>query len=219
MRLIVLSSPGKFESELKIVPRLFDFGLEVFHLRKPKFSYRKMNKYLSKFPAEHLNKVIIHTHHRLALKYKLKGIHFTEKQKKKKLISWLKLKFFKILKPQLVVTTSYHSISDLLRDEKNYHYVFLSPVFDSISKKNYKSSFNEAILKQSLTKTRQEVIALGGVKKENIYKAKEFGFSGIAVLGSIWGDGKDPVKELKELQNLCSGKNLEILPLNITAYQ
>ena len=215
MRLIVISNPSKFESELKIIPRLFDCGLEIFHLRKPKFSYRRMNKYLRKFPKEHLNKVIIHTHHRLALKYKLKGIHITEKQKKKKLFTSLKLRIIKSFFSRLAVTTSFHSISDLLGDEKKYLYVFLSPVFDSISKKNYKSSFNENILKQSLHKSQKEVIALGGIKKENIFKAKDFGFSGVAVLGSVWGEGKDPVKEFKELQYLCSEKNLKVLPLDV----
>lgn len=215
MRLIVISSPDKFDSELKLIPKFFDCGLEVFHLRKPKFSYRRMNKYLGSFPKEYLGKVIIHSHHRLALKYKLKGIHITEKQKRKKISSWLKLKILKFLRPQLVVTTSFHSVSDLLRDNKNYQYVFLSPIFDSISKKGYRSSFNEGVLKKALAETPYEVIALGGVKAENIYKAKELGFKGAAVLGSIWGEGKEPVKDFLKIRDICRQKNLNILSLNL----
>lgn len=214
MRLIVISNSTKFESELKIIPRLFDSGMETFHLRKPKFSARRMNKYLRKFPKEHLNKVVIHTHHRLAIKFKLKGIHITEKQKRKKLITWLKLKILKSLRP-LTVTSSFHSISDLMRDKKSYDYVFLSPLFDSISKKGYRSSFNETILKNSLAKCHHTVIAMGGIKQQNIHIAKEYGFSGVAVLGSIWEEkDKDPIDSFKEVKEACSGKNLKIIPLN-----
>ncbi len=215
MRLIVVSSPAKFDSELKILPGLFENGLEAFHLRKPKFSSRRMNKYLNKFPKEYLNRVIIHTHHNLAIKFRLKGIHITEKQKKKKFFMLIKLKILKLLNPNLAVTTTFHSISDLLREKKKYHYVFLSPVFDSISKKNYRSSFNEEILKQTLIKAPQTVIALGGVKTQNIFKAKEFGFSGVAVLGALWAEGVSPIKVFTEIKDACIEKDLKILPLNL----
>lgn len=215
MRLIVISSPDKFDSELKLIPKFFDCGLEVFHLRKPKFSYRRMNKYLSLFPREYLDKVVIHSHFRLAFKYKLRGVHVSEKRKKKKFLTWLRVKIMKILRPGLAITSSFHSISDLLRDKKNYQYVFLSPVFDSISKKSYRSSFNEGVLKKALADTPHPVIALGGVKAENIYKAKEFGFAGVAVLGSIWGEDKEPVKNFLKIRDICRQKDLKILPLDL----
>lgn len=215
MRLIVISSPNKFESELKLLPRFFNCGLEVFHLRKPKFSYRRMNKYLSHVPGEYLDRIIIHTHHRLALKYKLRGIHITEKQKKKKLLTWLKLMILKFFRKKLAVTTSFHSVADLLRDKKKYHYVFLSPIFDSISKKNHRGAFSESSLKNGLRNTRHSVIALGGIEPDNISRAREFGFKGIAVLGSIWRENKDPMESFKEMQDACVEKKTENISMDM----
>lgn len=215
MKLVVISSPNKFESELKLIPKLFDLGLETFHLRKPKFSYSSLNKYLKLFPKEYLSRVIIHSHHRLALKYNLKGVHITEKKKKKKIITAVKLKILKFLKKNLVVTSSFHSANDLLLDKKNYEYVFLSPVFQSISKQNYGTAFSEDILKKVLSKTHHKVMALGGINSGNIEKAKELGFSGVAVLGALWEEEKDPVETFIEIRNLCKEKELKISKMSI----
>ena len=215
MKLIVISSANKFESELKVIPKLFDCGLETFHLRKPKFSFQRMNEYLSLFPQEHLSRVIIHTHHRLAIKYKLKGIHLTEKQKRSRIKLLLKLKILKYLNPKITITSSFHSLAEMVKDEENYNYIFLSPVFDSISKKDYKSAFAENVLIRSLSKTHHKVYALGGIKIENIYKAKEFGFYGAAVLGSIWKGRKEPVEAFIEIRDACAEKKLNIMPMKV----
>lgn len=206
MQLVVISSPAKFDSELKIIPKLFDCGLKTFHLRKPKFSFFRMNEYLSLVPKEYLSKIIIHTHHRLALKYKLKGIHITEKQKKKKIITWVKLKLLKTFYPSLVITSSFHNISDALRDKKKYEYVFLSPIFNSISKSEYKSNFTEELLKKLLVQTNHTIYALGGINGKTIPIAKSCGFTGAAVLGSIWGN-ENPVEAFMEIRDICYKKN------------
>ncbi len=209
MNLVVVSSPHKFESELKLIPQLFDLGLETFHLRKPKFSYSTLNRYLKNFPKEHLNKVVVHSHHRLALQYNLKGVHITEKKKRKKVSTAIKLKLLKFFKKNIIVTTSFHSVNDLLLDKKNYEYVFLSPIFQSISKKNYGTAFSEETLKKVLSKTHHKVVALGGINSQNIIKAAELEFSGVAVLGALWEEEKYPVKIFVEIRNLCKEKELK----------
>jgi thiamine-phosphate pyrophosphorylase len=69
-------------------------------------------------------------------------------------------------------------------------YLFLSPVFDSISKENYNSRFPESLLCDLKSKgiINEKVIALGGVNKHNISKVKDYGFGGAAVLGALWED-------------------------------
>ena len=203
MRLVVISSPGKFESEIKTVTRLFNCGLETFHLRKPKFSQRRMNEYLSLLPQEHLKNVIIHSHYRLASKYKLKGVHLTEKQKDKKFITGLKLKVLKWTNPDIRITSSFHNIAGLLTDKTHYEYVFLSPVFDSISKKGYGSKFNPSTLQKSLRLLKcANLIALGGIDEDKIEICRELGFTGAAVLGAIW-NSKDPIEKFKRINSLC----------------
>ena len=45
MQIIVISSKDKSKSEIPQVIKLFIAGLEVFHLRKPKFSLKRMEDY------------------------------------------------------------------------------------------------------------------------------------------------------------------------------
>ncbi|HXD94336.1 MAG TPA: thiamine phosphate synthase, partial [Bacteroidia bacterium] len=83
------------------------------------------------------------------------------------------------------------------KSRRKYEYVFLSPVFDSISKTGYKSNFDLENLKPFLKK-HKNVIALGGVNTKNIELIKQVGFSGAAFIGAVW-QNKNPAKSYKEL--------------------
>ena len=104
-------------------------------------------------------------------------------------------------------TRGLHSLSELEQcRNKGYSYVFLSPVFDSISKQGYKSSFEHPELKKQLLKMKEtpglpEVIALGGIDEHNIVAAMDMGFDGIAVLGALWNEvvENDEAKSIKRI--------------------
>jgi phosphoribosylanthranilate isomerase len=82
---------------------------------------------------------------------------------------------------------SCHSFEEVEALELEKEYCFLSPIYDSISKKGYKAKFDTETLKEFLKKERQiKVIALGGVTAENYTEIIETGFDGGAFLGSIW---------------------------------
>ena len=49
-----------------------------------------------------------------------------------------------------------------------------------------------------LIKHKRNLIALGGITKENLDTIKEIGFGGAALLGSVW-EHKSPVKYLEEI--------------------
>src|SRR6202044_1612489 len=104
---------------------------KYLHVRKPKYSRRKMTEYLEKFSKDHLDKIIIHSHHSLALSMNLKGIHLTEKARADSFGVWKKFFLFRIVKAKLQITTSYHKLSELKKNKRNFDYVFFSPVFDS----------------------------------------------------------------------------------------
>jgi thiamine-phosphate pyrophosphorylase len=95
------------------------------------------------------------------------------------------------------ISTSFHSTTAIFKSRRKYEYVFLSPVFDSISKQGYKGNFSLEELK-SFLKSKKNIIALGGINAENIELVKQKGFAGAAVLGSIW-ESKNPTKCYKEL--------------------
>ena len=117
-------------------------------------------------------------------------MHLTERERKKRTSLRIAGKTF---------SASLHALTDafLLRDQ--FDYVFISPVFDSISKSKLKQQFDLAIAKTFMKEYGQlpgknaEVIALGGVNEKNIGSVKKAGFDGAALLGAVW-KSKDPVK-------------------------
>ncbi len=202
MQLVLISPQTSVDSEIEKVVKLFELGLEVYHLRKPHYSKDRMVKYIEKIPVQYHNRIMVHSYPGLALKFDLRGIHLTSATRKMRFKMW-RIKFFvKRKKTHLMVSTSYHKLSDLDAHNPLYNYVFLSPVFDSISKKDYQSGFNEFSLKKALDRTKYNVFALGGVNVSNISMAHKFGFKGCALLGGIWTE-KDPIDTLHESLKLC----------------
>ena len=90
-------------------------------------------------------------------------------------------------------------ISPKSKDEKSAilkptcHYVFLSPIFDSISKKGYKHSFSNKDLEEAGINgiINERVVALGGVTPEYIPQLRAWNFGGAAFLGDVWNRRTD----------------------------
>ncbi len=203
MKVVVISSTEISSSrEIELMKQLFNEGLETFHLRRPTYDYKKMRDYLNRIPEEFHNKIVIHSHPKLALKYNLKGIHVTSKVRKSKFKFWYLKRFVINKKRHLTVSTSMHHMSHLDQADPIFNYVFLSPIFDSISKKDYQSGFNEFTLRKALEKTKYSVYALGGIELKNIDKVKEYGFAGCALVGAIW-TSKEPIESFKEILQKC----------------
>lgn len=202
-KLIVISSPEGYEHEVYDVQAMFKAGLQHFHIRKPKFSTNRLRRYIEKIDKKYHNRIVLHSHHELCIPFRVRGIHLTRRHRKKNFIrTWLQMKYIKIRRPKIEITAAYHTITSFKEANPGYSYVFLSPIFNSISKLGYKSTFSEDSLAQMLRKTSYEVIALGGVDEDKIDQARKWGFSGVAILGSLW-KSKDPVEKFKRIQSLC----------------
>lgn len=206
-KIIVLSHTHKVDNEERMIADLFEAGMEYFHIRKPKYSTWQLGNFIKTIPKKYRDRIILHSHHELALAYELRGIHLTRKHKKRLVVTWLKNKFFKWRRPDLKFTTSLHSLSRMYEYDPKFEYVFLSPVFDSISKIGYKAAFNEASLKEVLSKTQYKVIALGGIELDTALRAKELGFAGVALLGGIW-ESKAPVEFFKQIKIKCDQQQI-----------
>jgi len=221
MQLIVISSSSKFEAEIPDVVKMFEEGLKIFHLRKPMFTQKQMKEYLEQIPSRYHKYIVLHSNYSLALKYPVKGIHLGRHHRKKKFKTWFVLWMLKMINPEIHTSTSFHNLLSLLEDKRNYSYVFISPVFDSISKQGYRSAFSRDTLKATLKKTHHKVIALGGVNLTKIQDVKELGFDGMALLGALWSVDDNPVTVFKSIQNnINRGQNIiddiEINPIKIS---
>ncbi len=203
MEIIVLSSTEiSSTEEIEMIKLLFEEGLDFFHVRRKGYSMEKMREYLNKIPKEYHNRLMLHSHYKLALEFDIKGIHITNDFRKSKYQMWKVRRFILKKKPNLSVSASFHSVSMIERKDPLYQYVFLSPIFDSISKRDYQSGFNEYTLTKALEKTPYRVFALGGVDIDKIDKIKQLGFAGCVLVGSVW-TSEDPINNFKEIKNKC----------------
>lgn len=175
MKFIVIS-PEQFttSNEVKTIRHLIAGGITV-HIRKQEDEL-KIAQFLSTFPEEERQSLTIHRHVKLAEELKLGGIHLTGNQAFKEIPeNWSGR-----------VSKSCHSIEEINGIKYNCDYVFLSPIFDSISKPGYSTAFKLEDLAMELPKISQEVIALGGVTLNHLETLENTGFDGAAFLGSFW---------------------------------
>lgn len=103
MRLVVITPTKDFTDETSLVTKMFESGLKTLHLRKPSYSTNQMKQYIKEIPEHFHDRIVIHSHHDLALKFTLKGIHLGRIHLSKKWKYWLvrfrlKMKFDKISK-------------------------------------------------------------------------------------------------------------------------
>ena len=196
MKLIVISAPEALMGERDTMFQLFDLGLEKFHLRKPNYSPEKVANFLNVWPKELREKTVIHKHRFLAEKYKLGGLHHGADGQ------------FETLNGThpLTQSKSIHSLEELGNIDQNYDYTFLSPIFDSISKSDYKAAFSKKDIEKALETKKNPVYALGGINSTTALEAKKLGFDGVAILGTIWDTimHKKLIEEFKRIQDICA---------------
>ena len=199
MQLIVISSSSTIENEAQIITALFEGGLETFHLRKHKLSTKKTRELLKSIPAHFHNRIVIHSHHKLAYKFNLKGIHLTKTHIKQKIKTWFTIKLIKLKNPEIIITTSFSNIGQIMdnKHKYNYRYVFLSPIFDSLNSK-FQGGFTEHSIRSAIQKSQLKVVARGGIEINIIEKANSIGFNGLAFYSCIWKK-KDPLAEFNKI--------------------
>lgn len=176
MKLILISTPYFFVEEHNIIDVLFEEGLDVLHLRKPDSEPVYCERLLTLINEKWHNKIVVHDHFYLKSEYNLMGIHLNKRNSKKP------------LNYSGHVSRSCHSIEEVYKDKNACNYVFLSPIYDSISKQGYNAAFSKTTLFDAKEKgiIDKKVIALGGIDDTNISEVKNFGFGGAAVFGALW---------------------------------
>ena len=191
--IIVISNPERVADEATVINKLFDAGMELFHLRKPEYTKEELKTLLLKIGSEHYSKIALHQHHELAEEFGIKRLHYAEKKR-------MELKELK--KTDCVLSTSVHSMKDYKSLSSDFDYAFFGPVFNSISKINYTPVIGDDF-NLSGNKTSTKIIAIGGIDEENVIKDFEMGFDGVAEVGAIWQEPKEAVYNFKNIHNKC----------------
>ena len=192
---IIITTDILFEGEASILNRLFDEGMPLLHLRKPSSTKQEISGLLSLIDDQYFDRIVLHDHYDLLRMFSLRGIHLNKRNQYDPDIR------------QSSVSCSCHSFQSVASLMANHDYLFLSPIFDSISKTGYHHAFTAEQLteagKQGLI--NEKVIALGGVDEQTIPVAAGYGFGGVAVLGALWRNyltDKDEISLIKRFNKL-----------------
>lgn len=198
MRLVTITAERIYKGEAETINSLFDCGMPWMHLRKPFATERETADLLGSVRPEFYAKIVLHDHYALLHEFPLAGIHRNARNNG-------------LAQPAGTssVSCSCHSFDCVKAHAGICDYVFLSPVFDSISKSGYASAFSEVELAKARADgiVTEKVVALGGIGPQTIPRAAAFGFGGVAVLGALWGSylqDRDLASLLKRFRNLSS---------------
>lgn len=194
-KLIVITPERTSKEESSIIAGLFNTGLQTLHVRKPDHTRREVQELIAGIPADFHSRIVLHQHHELLYEFNLKGAHLSEYQRQ----NGAKIT------AKNIISTSFHRLDNIRWEQRNFQYAFLSPVFNSISKKGRASSFTIETLRSffmsNKSTLRFPLIALGGITESTLLLAKEAGFGGAACLGSIW-ENANPIEQFKKLQDI-----------------
>lgn len=179
-KLYVITLPDFISGESEILTLLFKEGLERLHLRKPGGSKEQLKQLIQQIPPVYHPRIVLHDCLGLANEFSVGGIHLNRRNPDIP----AGLDRFKS------ISRSCHSLQEVEQMLPMCDYVFLSPVFSSISKEGYGSGFQlDTLYKEGLAgRINKKVIALGGMDIHTIPLLHTIPFGGVACLGAIWGN-------------------------------
>ena len=172
---LVITSPTFFPGEAAFIHRLFAHGVDIVHLRKPGATADDCARLLDDLTSDDRRRIVIHDFFELAQPYGLRRIHLNARRSTVP-DGW-----------QGHVSRSCHSLEEVKRYKDACDYVFLSPIFDSVSKQGYASAFTDETLREASKDgiIDHKVVALGGVTPDKIDYLQQLNFGGAAMLGCV----------------------------------
>ena len=129
MKLIVVTAPTFFVEEDKIITALFEEGLDILHLRKPETPAMYSERLLTLIPEKYHRRIVTHEHFYLKEEFDLMGIHLNTRNPHE---------------PHDYsghVSYTCHSVEEVKSKKHFYDYIFMSPVYDCISKEGILSGY------------------------------------------------------------------------------
>lgn len=182
MRIIVITSPDFIAGEVTLINQLLNAGIYRIHIRKPQASADEVRILIEGIESKWHTRLSLHDHHHLAIEYGC-GIHLNARNPIPP----------EDAKKDTLFSASCHSIEEVGKRKTQCDYVFMSPIFDSISKHGYSAAYSQDELNKASAKgiIDKKVIALGGVTPNHIPYLERMGFGGAAFLGHVWRHARE----------------------------
>ena len=176
MKIIAITTPRVTDNDAPIINALLDRGIATIHLRKPESTIDECRRVLELLTSAQRSRIIIHYYPELYSEFGLCGIHLNRN------ITQYPNNY------DGHRSRSCHTLEEVAKYRGENDYLFLSPIFDSISKQGYKSAFSHEVLQQASDAgiIDERVIALGGVTLDSLPYLKSLKFGGAAMMGAIY---------------------------------
>jgi len=219
--LAVLSLPGVFPGEADCMEALLSAGLGRLHLRKPEATAEELEVLVGRLAPRWAERLVLHgpDSRELALRYGVPNVHGAVAYRDgsgysgggpavdggeagRAMEVGRAPAGAKSDGGRFVLSTSAHGWEEFSRLPQGLAYAFISPLFDSISKRGYRA--NAGLLKRPGGELPCRPVGLGGVSGETIGQMLDYGWKGAAVLGWIWEKPQQAVNRLEELQKIIA---------------
>ncbi len=139
MKLIVVTTPTFFVEEDKIITALLKrdwiFYISENLRHRPCIPNAPVDADSGKISSK---RIVTHEHFYLKEEFNLMGIHLNARNPRSRMIM-----------PDIHVSCSCHSVEEVKNRKHFYDYVFMSPIYDSISKVNYYSTYTAEELREA----------------------------------------------------------------------
>lgn len=203
---ILITLPELIPGEAALIVALQQAGAGIIHLRKPGVAPAQLTVLLDelKTAGADFQRLTLHGPESLARRYGFGGIHLKNDELDQRAETFARHHDTQSLpEPStLRLSGSAHSWDEARRWAPVVDYLWLSPLFDSISKVGYYSGIDLAEASRLLLNARrpqgsigpdptrfpypERIVALGGISAKNIVRVRRAGFGGAAVLGDLW---------------------------------
>lgn len=178
-QLIAITPPYIYEGEAERIAEVLAYRFTRVHIRKPDATADEIKALIDGIPMRLRHRLSLHDHFELADPLGVGGVHLNSRNP---------------YPPEAwsgVLSSSAHdplAASGMLTSAwketgKEPDYIFLSPIFPSLSKPGYLPRYSWEEMKGAAS---QRVIALGGITAGNLPMIEEAGFGGAAMLTDAW---------------------------------
>jgi thiamine monophosphate synthase len=182
--LAVITSPADVAGEMECLEGMLEAGLGKLHLRKPGGGVEGL---LERLAPRWASRLVVHGSVGLAARYGVPQVHGAIRNA-----------------GPFAVSTSVHSWKELRRLPSGVPYAFISPVFDSLSKRGYLANADLLTIPPEPLPCRP--VGMGGVSVDTIGLMIARGWTGAALLGWIWEEPGNAVSRFEQIKKVIDGQ-------------
>lgn len=209
MKLVVITPSKDVADEQSLITKMFESGLTTLHLRKPKHSTNQMAEYLREIPAHFHNRIVIHSHHNLALKFNLKGIHLSKNHLSKNWKYWLIRMRLRLKFGQTSKSRSYSRLQQAYTiEDQTFDYFLIGTMFNNMTGALYSGFYEEGVVAANKN-SGKKLVARGGTTPASVLRAKKYGFYGIAFNSYLW-NAEMPYENFLSILTEFKAHNIEL---------